>query len=148
MSYASASDVAVQLMRAMTDAETARANALLPLADRIINASASDVAGRVALDADFAAVVTVVAASLVARALTVDAGATETQESVDDYSYRTRRETGASDGFTLTDIELALLAPEDVDADAQAFSVVPGGTSPYLAVPDPLGCYPLVSPYR
>lgn len=148
MSYASTSDVGVQLMRDLTAAEEARARSLLPLADRIINASASDVAGRVLADADFAAVVRVIAASLVARALTVDAGVTASEESIDDYRRVERRESAASEGFTLSDIELALLAPEDVDADAQAFSVVPGGSSPYLTMPDPLGCYPMVSPYR
>lgn len=139
MSYASVADVAVQAMRTLSAAEEAKAASLLPLADLFINRAASDVPGRVLADATFAAVVKVVAAALVARAIQEDAGATETQESVDDYSYRTRRETPASEGFSLTDAELLLLAPEDVDADAQAFSVVPGGTAPYVTFPAPLG---------
>lgn len=140
MSYASTSDVAVQMLAAsLTAAQEAKATALLPLADRIINRAGTDVAIRVAADADFAAVVKVIAASLVARALTEEGGATETQESVDDYSYRTRRETPASEGMVLTDFELDLLAADEEDLTTAAFSIQPGGTTPYVTYPAPVG---------
>lgn len=148
MSYASTGDVATQLMVAsLSSVQSAKAAALLPLADRVINRAGTDVGARVAADADFAAVVRVVAASLVARALTEEGGATETQEAVDDYSVRVRRETPASEGMVLTDAELDLLAEDDVDATSAAFSVIPGGSDPYLTMPDPLSCYPLVPGY-
>jgi hypothetical protein len=148
VSYASVADVATQLLLASLSAvQEAKATALLPLADRVINRAGTDVAARVAADADFAAVVRVIAASLVARALTEEGGATETQEAVDDYSYRTRREVPASEGMVLTDYELDLLAEDDVDATVAAFSVIPGGSDPYLTMPDPLGSYPLVTGY-
>jgi hypothetical protein len=149
VSYASTADVATQmLVESLTALQAAKATALLPLADRVINRAGADVAARVLADADFAAVVRVVAASLVARALTEDGGATETSEQIDDYSYRTRRETPASEGMILTDYELDLLAEDGEDATVAAFSVVPGGSAPYLTAPDPLGWYPMVSPYR
>jgi hypothetical protein len=149
VSYASVADVATQLMvAALTAVQEAKATALLPLADRVINRNGTDIPARVLADADFAAVVRVIAASLVARALTEEGGATETQESIDDYSTRTRREVPASEGMVLTDYELDLLAEDDVDATVAAFSVVPGGSDPYLTMPDPLGTYPMVSPYR
>jgi hypothetical protein len=147
VSYASVSDVAVQmLVTSLTALQELKATALLPLADRVINRAGTDIAARVAADATFAAVVRVVAASLVARALTEEGGATETQESIDDYSFRARRETPASEGMVLTDYELDLLAEDDVDATVAAFSVIPGGSDPYLTMPDPLGTYPLAYP--
>jgi hypothetical protein len=145
VSYASVADVATQLMvAALTAVQEAKATALLPLADRVINRAGTDVAGRVAADADFAAVVRVIAASLVARALTEEGGATETRRSIDDFMESTRREVPASEGMVLTDYELDLLAEDDVDATVAAFSVIPGGSDPYLTMPDPLGTYPLV----
>jgi hypothetical protein len=141
MSYATVDDVAVQLMRDLTTAEQARVTALLPVVDRLIDQAVPSVAARIASGDLAAGVVAVVAASMIARALEVPAGVTESEERIDDYSRRYRRES-ASQGLGLLGDEIALLAPDEQDADVTAFSILPAGTAPYVTYPAPIG-----SPY-
>lgn len=141
MSYATLNDVAVQLMRELTTAEQARVTALLPVVDRLIDQAVPSVAARIVSGDLAAGVVAVVAASMIARALQTPAGVTESEERIDDYAVRYRRES-ASQGLGLLGDEISLLAPDEQDADVTAFSILPAGTALYVTFPAPIG-----SPY-
>jgi hypothetical protein len=142
MSYASVSDVATQLMRVLTTEEQARVTALLPVVDLLIDQAVPTVADRIASGDLDAAVVAYVAASVIVRMLQNPDGVTESEEAIDDYRVRYRRET-ATAGLSLTAGEIGLLSPTEQDVDATAFSVQPGGTAPYVTYPAPIGSYHL-----
>lgn len=131
MTYAEVSDVAVLLARAMTEAEEAKAEALLPVADAKINLAVPSVASRVLTDSNLATLVTHVAAALVARALTTSDGVTAVEESIDDYRKVERREVAqAEGGFTLTEEEIRLLQPaEEAATTGGAFTIRPYATT-------------------
>ncbi len=125
MTYATASDVATLLARELTAAEEAKAAVLLPVADAKIQQAVPTVAARLTAGTLEAGLVTFVAASLVARALTTTDGVTAVEESIDDYRKVERRDlTTAEGGFNLTPDEVDLLSPSEVAAGG-AFTIRP-----------------------
>jgi hypothetical protein len=138
MSYATVSDVATQMQRALTTEEQALVTAMLPVVDLLIDQAVPSVADRIVSGDLAAAVVAFVAASVVARALRTPEGVTETEVALDDFRSRQRRESPA-EGLALTASEVALLSPTEQDVDASAFSIQPGGALPYVTFPAPVG---------
>ena len=126
MTYATTADVAVLLARTLTPAEEAKATALLPVADAKIIQRVPSAPARLTAGTLDPVLVTHVAASLVARALTTTDGATAVEEQIDDYRRVERRETAAPEGgFDLTPGEVDLLQPTTTDATSEAFTIKP-----------------------
>lgn len=141
MTYATVNDVATLLARALTDAETTKATALLPVADAKINRAVPSIASRIGTESGLNVLVTHVAASLVARALSgAGDGVTAVEESIDDYRKVERRETASEDGgFELTAGEIDLLRPADTAA-AGAFTIKPYSTARIPQQRRPVDC--------
>jgi hypothetical protein len=109
MSYATPSDVAVRLGRALTDAEVAQSLAYLDDIEAEIRSRFSDVDSR-ALDANYLALLIRVEATAAKRVFLNPGGIRQHAESVDDYSQSDTYDTAISAGaLYVSDDEWRLL---------------------------------------
>lgn len=132
--YASTSDVATSLVRALTTEETTYATALLARAETLILRRIPDLATRIASDDSLEDVVVAVEADAVARVLRNPGGVW--QEKVDDYSYTRDRAVSTGELYISDDEWDRLLVTPGTSVASDAFTIRPFGEPGYADAAD------------
>lgn len=117
--YARTSDVQIELMRSLTEAETTRMDWLLDLASRLVVRFAPDVDDRIADGSLDAEIVKMIVVHMVTRTLRRPEGVKSETIGPKSVVY----DTTASEGLFLAPAEMALLAPPVPAGGARSRSI-------------------------
>ena len=123
MTYATTSDVATSLVRALTTDEATCATGLLARAETLILRRIPDLATRITTDDSLEDVVVAVEADAVARVLRNPGGVW--QERVDDYSYTRDRAISTGELYISDDEWDRLLVTPGTSVASDAFTIRP-----------------------